>query len=214
MDTYRIVLADNQTMVRRGIRRILELLGGIEVVGEAKDESELLDLVEAVKPHLVIVNILMPELRGVEAIRAIKMMSSHIMVLILTEHKGRLRLHQVTSLGVEGYLFKEDSDTELLLAVETIRKGKRYISARVCDGLKDEFSQLLTGDYEPPSDPLTSREREITKLIAEGKTSKDIARMLFISIRTVECHRWNIMRKLKLKNLPELVRYAVLSELG
>lgn len=211
MDTYRIVLADDHMMFRKGVRKILEGVSDIRVVGEAKDGIELLSVLKKEMPDMVILDIPIPNLRGIEATQVIKMINPEIKILVLSEHKGRSYVHQAISAGAEGYLLKEDGDGELLSAIERIKSGKNYISPLLPVDLLDGFSVIFR-DYNTLGDSLTPRESEIVKLIAQGKTSKEIASMLFISVRTVESHRLNIMRKLNVKNTPELVRYAMLKE--
>jgi len=211
MDTYRIVLADDHMMFRKGIRKILEGVGDIKVVGEAKDGIELLNILKKEIPDMVILDVPMPNLQGIEATQVIKMVNPEIKVLILSENKGRSNVHQAISAGAEGYLLKEDGDTELISAIEKIKSGKNYISPLLPGDLMNGFSMIFR-DYNALCDSLTPRESEIVKWIAQGKTSKEIANMLFISVRTVESHRLNIMRKLNVKNTPELVRYAMLKE--
>ena len=209
MESYRLVLADDHLMFRQGIKKILEENGDIEVIGEANDGLELLNLLKKVTPDVVILDISMPNIRGIEATREIKSVYPDVKVLILSMHKRREYLYHCLSAGAEGYLLKEDADTELYAAVKKVQEGGFYISPILSEDLTDDFVQMCRGDLKIPSDKLTSREREVIKLIAEGKKNKEIADVLCISIRTVENHRANIMRKLKLKNTSELVKYAI-----
>jgi DNA-binding NarL/FixJ family response regulator len=151
----------------------------------------------------------MPTIRGIEATREIKSVHPQIKILILTMHKRKEYLYHCLSAGAEGYLLKEDADTELYAAIKKVQEGGVYISPILSEDLTDDFVQMCRGDLKIPSDKLTSREREVVKLIAEGKKNREIADLLCISIRTVENHRANIMRKLKLKNTSELVKYAI-----
>lgn len=210
MTPYLIVLADDHTMFRRGVRRILEEMPDLHVIGEAGDGLELLALLKKVKPHLVILDISMPRLRGLEATREIKALHPQVKVLILTMHKDREYLYHALSAGAAGYLLKEDADTELALAVRTIRRGKIYLSPLIAGQLQELLVQAHQGvGLRSLEDPLTIRERQITKLVAEGKANKEIANLLFISIRTVQHHRANAMRKLDLKKTANLVQYAI-----
>jgi two-component system, NarL family, response regulator NreC len=199
-------------MFRRGVLRIIQGLDNVEVVGEASDGLELLRLLKDLDPNLVIMDISMPNLRGLEATREIKCVDPRVKVLILTMHKDREYLYHALTAGAEGYLLKEDADGELISAIETLRKGGTFISsllsAQMADIFVDKFrpgGELLSA----PEEPLTVREREIIKLIAEGKSSKEIGQLLFISSRTVQHHRANIMRKLNLKKTADLVKYAI-----
>lgn len=209
MDGYRIVIADDHVLFRQGIKKVLEEMDDIEIVGEANDGLELLNLLKKLTPHMVVLDISMPNLRGIEATHEIKVINPAIKVLILTMHKSKDYLYHAISAGAEGYVLKEDADTDLFSAIEKIRKGKTYISPILSEELTDDLVQVCQGKHKIPSDPLTPREREVIKLVAEGKTNKEIAHLLFVSIRTVEKHRANIMRKAKLKSTPELVKYAI-----
>lgn len=209
MDGYRIVIADDHVLFRQGIKKILEEMDDIEIVGEAKDGLELLNLLRKLTPHMVILDISMPNLRGIEATHEIKVINPAIKILILTMHKSKEYLYHAISAGAEGYVLKEDADTDLFSAIERIRKGKTYISPILSEELTDDLVQVCRGKHKIPSDPLTPREREVIKLVAEGKTNKEIAHLLFVSVRTVEKHRANIMKKAKLKSTPELIRYAI-----
>jgi DNA-binding NarL/FixJ family response regulator len=207
---YRIVLADDHAMFRQGIKNILEGAEDLEVVGEAGDGLNLLELLKKVTPDLVILDISMPNLRGLEATREIKKIAPDVRVLILTMHRDKEYVYHAISTGAEGYLLKEDADTELFAAVDSIRQGKYYISPLLSGELAHELLQTPhKGQANLRSDPLTLREREVLKLIAEGISNKEIAELLFISIRTVENHRANIMRKLKIRQTANLVKYAI-----
>ena len=209
---YKILLADDHVMFRRGIRSLIQGMHNVEVVGEAGDGLELLGLLRDIHPDLVILDISMPKLRGLEATREIKSLEPGVKVLILSMHKEREYLYQALTAGAEGYLLKEDADGELISAIETLRKGGTFISPLLSTQMADIFVDKFQAGGEPamaPAEPLTTREREIVKLIAEGKSSKEIGELLFISSRTVQHHRANIMRKLNLKKTADLVKYAL-----
>jgi DNA-binding NarL/FixJ family response regulator len=209
---FKIMLADDHVMFRRGVRSLIQGMPDVEVVGEAGDGLELLRLLRESKPDLVIMDISMPNLRGLEATREIKSLDPEIKVLILTMHKDREYLYHALTAGAEGYLLKEDADGELISAIETLRRGGTFISplmsAQVADIFVDKF-RAGGGPLTAPEEPLSFREREIIKLIAEGKSSKEIGALLFISSRTVQHHRANIMRKLNVKKTADLVKYAL-----
>lgn len=210
MAPYRIILADDHLMFRQGIRRIIEEIAGLEVVGEVGDGIKILEVMKKAKPHMVILDISMPNLRGIEATREIKKTFPDMKVLILTMHKNKEYLYHAFSAGAEGYLLKADAGTELISAIETIRQGKAYVSPLFSAELGyGEIVKLIDGQFKPPVEPLSTREREVLKLIAEGKSSKEIAYLLSISIRTVQHHRDNIMSKLTIRNTAELVKYAI-----
>ncbi|MFP3868321.1 MAG: response regulator [Desulfobacteraceae bacterium] len=200
---YAIVLADDHALFRQGIRRIIEELSEVRVIGEAGDGLELLKLLKQSSPDLVVLDISMPNLRGLEAAREIKSQYPQMKILLLSMHKKKDFLQQGLEAGVDGFIVKEDADTELLQAIQAIRKGQKFFSPL----LSDQLADLARGQGQ--TDPLTRREKEIIKLLAEGRSSPEIAELLYISVHTVRRHRDNIMRKLKLKSLAELVRYAL-----
>ncbi len=209
MATFTIVLADDHALFRQGLKRILSESAGLEVKGEAADGLELLKLLNEKSSHMIILDISMPKIRGIEAIHEIKTISPNVKILVLTEHKDREYFRQAMAAGADGYLLKEDGDSELFSAIEKIRQGKVYISPKLSEVLKDDWLRIQRGDYKHSYEHLTNREREVLKLVAEGKSSKEIASLLSISIRTVETHRANIMEKLNFKKTTDLVRYAI-----
>ncbi|OGP73307.1 MAG: DNA-binding response regulator [Deltaproteobacteria bacterium RBG_16_49_23] len=210
MNPYRIILADDHVILRQGLKRIIEERTGLEVIGEAGCGLELLKILQEVNPNMVILDISMPNLRGIEAINEIKSNHPGTKILILTMHKEKDYLYQAISAGAEGYLLKEDADKELFSAIDTIRRGRTYISPFLSEEPMQDWIQLARGKKELSStDSLTLREREILKLIAEGKSSKEIADLLYISARTVERHRANLMNKLNLRKTADLVKYAM-----
>jgi len=211
MAPYSIVLADDHALVRQGLRRILEGTDDLEVVGEANDGLELLQLLTRLTPQMVILDIFMPNLRGIEAITEIKTMHPEVKVLILTMHRDKEYLYLALSAGAKGYLLKEDAPKELFAAIAKVRQDKTYISPYFSDKVIDDLVQIGKRDAKVifEADPLTPREREVLKLVAEGKSSKEIASLLFISVFTVNNHRANIMEKLNLKKATDLVKYAI-----
>ena len=211
MSPYSIILADDHVLVRQGLRRILEGMPELEVVGEANDGLELLALLDSLVPDIVILDIFMPNLRGIEAIYEIKKIRPEVNILILTMHKDKEYLYLALSAGAKGYLLKEDADKELFSAIEKVRQGKTYISPHFSEEIVDDLVQVGRGGAKTvfEVDPLTPREREVLKLIAEGKSSKEIAQLLFISVPTANNHRANIMGKLGLNKATDLVKYAI-----
>jgi DNA-binding NarL/FixJ family response regulator len=207
---YRIVLVDDHAMFRQGVKGILEEFEDLEVVGEVGDGLALLKLLKKLTPQMVILDISMPHLRGIEAILEVKSIAPQVKVLILSMHKGTDYVYHAISAGADGYLLKEDADTELFAAIKTIRQGRHYISPLLSGELTHDLIQAHHKGQEPtPSEPLTTREREVLKLIAEGTSNKKIADLLCISVRTVERHRANIIRKLNIKQTANLVKYAI-----
>jgi DNA-binding NarL/FixJ family response regulator len=203
MDAYTIILADDHAMFREGIRKIIERIEGAVISGEVNDGLELLELLKKSSPNLVILDISMPNLRGLEAIREIKKTYPKVKVLVLTMHKKKEFLRQALRDGADGFLLKEDAGSELIRAVQTVRNGGKYLSPLL--------SSVLTSlaVEEDKTEVLTMREREVLKLLAEGKRAKEIAAALYISPHTVRRHRSNIMEKLNIKNLADLVKYAI-----
>jgi DNA-binding NarL/FixJ family response regulator len=208
-ETYDVILVDDHLMFRLGIKKILEASEDVKVVGEASDGQELLSLLNQVSPHMVILDISMPKISGIDATREIKQTSPHIKVLILTMHNNIEYLQHAMSVGAEGYVLKQDAGTELFSAIDSIRSGGIYISPSFSLQLKNEFIKSCRGEITPGLDLLTARQREVVTLIAEGKTGKEIASILFISSRTVEKHRSQIMRKLNLESTADIVKYAI-----
>ena len=208
MNAYRIIVADDHAIFRNGLRGILEEGADYEVVAEAGDGVELLNLLKQDKldPHLIILDISMPNLRGLEAIHEIKTLRPHVKVLIVTMHSDREYLYLALARGADGYFLKKDANIELFAAIERLRSGKTYISPHLAENTEDAWDQIRHGFAKPT---LTDREREVLTLVAEGKSNKEIANELCVSIHTVERHRANIMAKLKVKKTADLVKYAI-----
>jgi len=204
MDVCSIVLADDHVMFRKGVKRIIEETPGLKVTGEANDGLELLRLLKTQEPKLVLLDISMPYLRGLEATREIKQLYPRVKVILLTMHRYKEFIQQALEAGADGFLLKEDADFELLRAIQAVREGGKFISPL----LSTELADLALRD-KPADDPLTIREKTIIQLLAEGKSSKDIADLLYISVFTVRRHRDNIMRKLNIKKLADLIKYAL-----
>jgi DNA-binding NarL/FixJ family response regulator len=208
MTAYRVMLADDHALIRSGVKRILEDIPDVEVVGEASDGIQLLALLKDATVDLVILDISMPKLQGLEIIHEIKTLYPEIQVLILTMHKNPEYLSHALGAGAAGFLLKEDTDPELIEAIATIRRGKTYLSPAISQVLPELLRRGIQPDGTP-QDVLTHREREILKLLSDGKSSKEIGDLLFISLRTVQNHRANIMRKLKVRRIADLIKYAV-----
>lgn len=204
MKPYKIMLADDHVMFRQGIKQIIEEIDGLEVIGEAGDGLELLQLLKKLLPDLIILDISMPNLRGLEAAREIKTLYPHLKILLLTMHKRKEFVRQGLAHGVNGFLLKEDADIELIRAIRTIKRGDKYFSPLLSAILAD-----LALEKGKPACPLTIREKEVLKLLAEGKNHQAIADLLHISRYTVRRHRSNIMKKLGLKSLAQLLKYAL-----
>jgi DNA-binding NarL/FixJ family response regulator len=206
VNPYRIVLADDHALFRQGLKGILEGTADFEIVGEAGDGLELLALLNQVQPHLVILDISMPNLRGIEAIPEIKKVCPDMKILVVTMHKDKEYLYQAISEGADGYFLKKDAGEELFSAIEKIRRGKVYVSPSLSEDLTDYWENIRQMTRRSV---LTNREKEVLGLIAKGKANREIADIFYISVHTVERHRANPMEKLDLKNTADLVKYAI-----
>jgi len=206
----RILLADDHEIVRRGLKELLEEQAGWTVCAEAANGREAVELAVQSRPHVAILDFSMPELNGLEATRRIRQAVPNTEVLIFTMHESEELIREVLSTGARGYLLKSDAVRQLSPAVESLSQKNPYfagrVSAVVLDGFLKGGQVTLEG---PTAERLTSREREVVQLLAEGKSNKQIARLLDLSVKTVETHRTAAMRKLELNSLPDLVRYAV-----
>jgi DNA-binding NarL/FixJ family response regulator len=209
VDPYRIVLADDHALLRHGIKTIIEGGEGMVVVGEASDGLELLEVLKGITTDMVILDISMAGLRGIEATSEIKMIYPEIKVLMLTMHKRKEYFYHALSAGADGYLLKEDTATELFSAIKMIREGGVYVSPFFSAELQEDVARMCRDGGELPVERITTREREVLKLIAEGKSSKEMADLLFISAHTIRHHRANIKRKLNIKKLADLIKYAI-----
>jgi DNA-binding NarL/FixJ family response regulator len=209
MEKCKIVLADDHVLIRQGLKKLIEENKSLEVVGEAGDGLELLDVLDKVSPNLIILDISMPNSRGIEVINEAKNLCPNVKILMITMHKSEQYFRCAMSAGADGYLLKEDSDSELLSAIDIVMHNDIYISPQ----LSEEFSDDVIRSYREkgvfPCETLTNREIEVLKLVAEGLTSKEIAELLSISIRTVEHHRANLLKKLNLKNTADLIKHAI-----
>lgn len=204
----RVLLADDHTLVRAGLRKLLESLPDIEVVGEAEDGLAMLTLIEKQHPNLVLMDIAMPGLNGLEAAARLTKTYPQIRVLILSMHQNEDYVRQALRNGAAGYLLKDAAPVELELALKAIFRGETYLSPAVSKGVVSNYVRRLRTE-ETPGEALTPRQREVLQLIAEGRSTKDIARRLDISIKTVETHRSQLMKQLDLHDIAGLVRYAI-----
>ena len=201
----RVLLADDHAMVRKGFRLILEAQPDMEIAGEAGNGREAVELAEKLHPDVVVMDVAMPELNGIEATRRLASSSPHTRVLALSMHKDSVYVREILRAGARGYLLKDSIDTDLISAVRAVAKGDGYISPGVSDAVLSDYRRHVTD----PLDLLTSREREVLQMIAESKTNKEIAVSLNLSVYTVEAHRGKIMEKLNLHSTGEMVRFAV-----
>jgi len=207
---FRIVIAEDHTILREGLRSLLSSSPDFEIVGEAEDGREAIRCVEKLKPHLVLTDLSMPRMNGMDAIREIKRRSPETKILVLTVHKTEEYILTTLQAGADGYLLKDSTHAELLMAVRHVLSGKHYISPGISDKVLEGYLEgRKTLKTRTSWETLTQREREILKLIAEGYKNKEIADDLCISVKTVEKHRANIMEKLNLHNVQALTTYAI-----
>ncbi len=208
MAAYQIVLCDDHVMFREGVRGVIEIMPDLQVTGELGDGLELLEFMKTANPDMVILDISMPNLQGIEATKALKLTHPQVKVLILTMHKSTEHLIRAFSAGADGYLLKENARADLIAAIDKIRQGKTYVSPLITDLIGEMFVHKK-GRSNGAAAPLTSREIEVLTLLSEGKSSKEIAELLFISAMTVQNHRANIKKKLQVRKNADLVKYAI-----
>jgi DNA-binding NarL/FixJ family response regulator len=211
MPPLKLLLADDHEIVRQGLRSMLEAQRDCQIIGEAADGRQAVTMTKELNPDVVILDIGMPSLNGLEATRQILKIRPQTKVLILTMHESDSVIREVLDAGARGYILKTDAGRDLVSAVESLRRNKTFFTSRVAQMILDGF---LKGDSRPQDSPsgavrLTPRQREIVQLLAEGKSSKEVAVALDLSVKTAETHRANIMRKLDCHSVSEVVRYAI-----
>ena len=210
MNKTRIVLADDHTLMRAGLRVLLEREPDLVVVGEAEDGRQAIDLIESLLPEVVVLDIAMPNLNGIEAARQIVAKHPGIAVVILSMHSDETYVLRALKAGVRAYLLKDSAESDLIRAIRAVRGGKAFFSPAVGKTLLEDYvRQLQQRGEEDSYELLTPREREILQLVAEGKANKDVANILNLSPYTVETHRAHILQKLGLHTIPDLILYAV-----
>jgi len=206
----RLVLADDHKMMRSGLRLLLEREPDFCVVGEASDGREAIEVTDAQKPDVVVMDVAMPNLNGIEAARRITASHANTSVVILSMHSDESYVLRALNAGARGYLLKDSAESDLIAAVRAVSEGKAFFSPAISKLLVEDYvRQLRQRGVEDSYELLTPRERELLQLLAEGKTTKEIATALNLSPHTVETHRANVLRKLNLNSLPELILYAV-----
>ncbi|HTT62542.1 MAG TPA: response regulator transcription factor [Bryobacteraceae bacterium] len=204
-EKIRILLADDHAVVRQGFKMILAAQPDMEIIGEAGNGREALDLAGQLQPDVIVMDVAMPELNGIEATRRVADLSPRSRVLALSMHKDSVYVREILRAGARGYLLKDSIASDLLAAVRAVARGEGYLSPGVSDAVLNDYRRHVTD----PIDLLTSREREVLQMIAEGKTNKEIATVLNLSVYTVDAHRGRIMEKLNLHSATDLVRFAV-----
>jgi two-component system, NarL family, response regulator NreC len=205
----RILLADDHVLVRQGFKLILSEQSDMQIAGEAANGREAVEQAEKLQPDIVIMDVTMPELNGIEATRRITSAAPRARVLALSMHKDAVYVREILRAGARGYLLKDSADADLIAAVRAVAKGEGYLSPAISDAVLTDYRRHVTD----PLDLLTTREREVLQMIAEGKTNKEIATILNLSVYTVEAHRGRVMEKLNLHSTGELVRFALRSGL-
>ncbi len=205
----KVLLAEDHKLVREGLRALLERDAGIDVVAEADNGREAIRLARQLHPDVVVMDLTMPDMNGIEATRRIVAEIAEVQVLALSMHSDKRFVHEAINAGAKGYLLKDVASEELLAAVRTVASGKIYLCSKITGVIVDEYKQRFPEDFSLISVHLSNREREVLQLIAEGKSTKDIAFTLNVSIKTVETHRQQIMKKLKLGSVAELTKYAI-----
>jgi len=201
----RVLLVDDHGVVRQGFRLILQQHPDVEVVGEASEAQEAIALVEKLEPDVVILDVAMPRVNGVEVARQIRQNSPRSNLLMLSMHKDAMYVRESLRAGAKGYLLKDSMDKDLLDAVRAVARGDGFLSPSVSGTVVEDYQKHV----KDPLDLITNRERQILQMLAEGKTSKDVAAELDISVYTVDAHRSRIMKKLQLKTIGDLVRFAI-----
>ena len=205
MKRIRILLADDHAVVRQGFKMILSAQPDMEIVGEAGNGREAVELADQLHPDIVVMDVAMPELNGIEATRRLAASAPHSRVVALSMHKDSVYVREILRAGARGYLLKDSPAPDLLAAVRAVASGEGYLSPAVSDAVLNDYRRHVTN----PVDLLSSREREVLQMLAEGKTNKEIAVILNLSVYTVDAHRGRIMEKLNLHSINELVRFAV-----
>jgi DNA-binding NarL/FixJ family response regulator len=210
MSKLSIVLADDHDIVRKGLRFLLERLPSMEVVGEAPDGRTAVRLAQELEPDLVIMDIGMPLLNGIDATAQIIKHNPRTAVIILSMHADETYLVRTLAAGAKGYLLKDSTETDLIPAIQTVARGKPFFSPKITETLLEDYMRhLQQRGLQDSYELLTDREREILQLLAEGRSNKEVASLLDLSVYTVETHRTNLMQKLNLHNTAEIVLYAV-----
>lgn len=212
MIKQKILIAEDHAILRDGLRALLSKSPELEIIGEAEDGQMAVELVKRLQPHMVLMDLTMPNINGTEAIRAIKRHNPAICIIVLTVHKSEEYVRATLDAGANGYVLKDDTHSDLLNAITNAQKGNIYLSPGICSKVINGYLDTSSSTSAPSAsswDKLTVREREITKLIAEGKKSREVADYLSLSLKTVEKHRTNLMRKLDLHNVSAITKYAI-----
>lgn len=209
MSKIRVLLAEDHTIVRKGLRSLLEEEADIEVMGEAEDGREAVRMTQRLLPDVVLMDLSMPGLNGLEATRQIKQRFPEVKVLVLTRHANEEYVFQILRAGASGYVVKKAAPTELVLAIQSVYRGDSFLSPSISRPVIEEYIRQAEATMPNSYDRLTDREREVLQLIAEGHSSREIAELLHITERTVRAHRGHLMDKLDIHSAAELAQYAI-----
>ena len=207
--TTRVLLADDHNMIRQGLRALIEKEEGMSVIAEAEDGRKAVALAAELKPKVVVMDVGMPNMNGIEATRRIVNADSEVKVLALSMHSDKRFVKEMFSAGASGYLLKDSAFQELVLAIRTLAEDRTYLSPGVTDAVIKDFVDRRPGTEVSVFSLLTARQREVLQLTAEGMSTRDIAEQLKVSVKTVETHRQKIMAKLEVHSIAELTKYAV-----
>jgi two-component system response regulator NreC len=208
--SIKVLLADDHGLVRKGLRFVLEHEPGIEVVGEAADGREAVELAEELSPSVVVMDITMPQLNGIDATAQIVKRSPNTGVIILSVHSDESYLLRALNAGAKGYLLKDSAELDVVRAVQSVAQGRPFFSPGIAKTLLEDYMRYLQQrSLQDSYDLLTDREKQVLQLLAEGKSNKEVATLLDLSLYTVETHRTHLMQKLNLHNTAEIVLYAV-----
>ena len=208
MSKIKVLLAEDHTIVRQGLRSLLDGETEIEVVGEAEDGRQAIEQAQRLLPDVVLMDITMPVLNGLEATRQIKKLFPQVKVLVLTVHSTEEYIFQILRAGASGYVVKQAAVSELVQAIQTVYQGDSFLSSSISRRVVEEYGRRAEA-MEDKHDKLTDREREVLQLVAEGRTNREIAQLLHVTVKTVEAHRKHVMDKLSLHSTAELTRYAL-----
>lgn len=210
METIHVVIADDHAIIRDGLKALLDSQPDIQVVGTAANGRECVQRVRSLKPHIVVMDISMPELNGIDATAQIKEEFPDIQIIMLSMHSTQDHVFRALKAGAKGYILKESAGAVLIKAIKTVNTGDRYLCKKIADSLVDDYLILRETDaYTSPLDSLSPRESEILQLVVEGNTSSEIGTKLHLSPKTIETYRSRLMQKLEIKDIPSLVRFAV-----
>lgn len=207
--SVKIILADDHRIMREGLRALLEQQSGMEIIAEAEDGRTTVDLAHELKPDVVVIDISMPDLNGIDATRQIISAAPHIKVIALSMHSDRKFVREMLSAGASGYLLKDSAFEELGTALAAVLNNQTYLSPKIADTVVRDYLGKIDTTESRTSPSLTHREREVLQLLAEGRTTKEIASKLCVSIKTIETHRKQIMEKVGLNSVAELTKYAI-----